>query len=152
MQEWVKLCDCIIAAEFPDFELIHAFWVFNVVTGSRTKTGHGYFDDDPELVAACATERAAVFARLATAFGVDEVALTERAVQQVFANCSASSDALWLFQRGGLEVCSIWRGPTHENEQSFECASALLGFRDFHKWCGTHIFHNAGCIGPPQAS
>jgi hypothetical protein len=78
MQEWVSLCDYIIAAEFPDFELIHAFWIFNVVTGSRTKTGHGYFDDDPELVAACATERAAAFARLATAFGVDEVALTEQ--------------------------------------------------------------------------
>ena len=77
MQEWAKLCDYIIAAEFPDFDLIHAFWVFNV-TGRRAKTGHGYFNDDPAMVAACATERAAVFNRLATAFGVDEVALTEQ--------------------------------------------------------------------------
>jgi len=77
MQEWVKLCDYIIAAEFPDFDLTHALWVFNV-TGSRAKTGHGYFDDDPAMVAACAEERAAVFNRLATAFGVNELALIEQ--------------------------------------------------------------------------
>ena len=76
MQTWTKLCDYIIAAEFLDFEFIHSFWVFNV-TGSRAKTGHGYFDDRPAMVAACPTERVACFKRLATAFGVDEHALTE---------------------------------------------------------------------------
>jgi hypothetical protein len=77
MQTWTKLCDYIIAAEFPDFDLIHSFWIFNV-TGSRAKTGHGYVDDHPAMVAACATERVACFKRLATAFGVDEHALTEQ--------------------------------------------------------------------------
>jgi hypothetical protein len=77
MQTWTKLCDYIIAAEFPDFELIHSFWIFNV-TGSRAKTGHGYVEDSPAMVAACATERVDCFRRLATAFGVDEHALTEQ--------------------------------------------------------------------------
>ena len=77
MQTWTKLCDYIIAAEFPDFDLIHSFWIFNV-TGSRAKTGHGYADDSPAMVAACATERVACFKRLATAFGVNEHALTEQ--------------------------------------------------------------------------
>jgi hypothetical protein len=77
MRQWMALCDYIIAAEFPDCDLVHAFWVFNV-RGSRAKAGHGYFHDDPTMIAACAEQRTGAFRRLATAFKVDEAGLTEQ--------------------------------------------------------------------------
>jgi len=28
MRAWLQLCRHVIAAEFPDFEVVHAFWIF----------------------------------------------------------------------------------------------------------------------------
>ena len=42
MQNWVRLAHQISQAEFPDFELLHAFWVFDVSSWKRAADGSGH--------------------------------------------------------------------------------------------------------------
>ena len=60
MRVWMKLCLAVVEAEFPEFEVIHSFWVFSAV---ELKIGKGADDEDSDWRRA--------LDRLALVFGLD---------------------------------------------------------------------------------
>ena len=62
MVNWVKLCGHVVKAEFPQFDLIHAFWVFAAL--DLNVASH----DEPD----CALDWVKSLRRLAKAFGLEE--------------------------------------------------------------------------------
>ena len=69
MRNWIDLCSMVINAEFPDFELVSAFSVFNLASQVRSGRRRGNVDEEQRAVQHRALER------LALAFSVNADAL-----------------------------------------------------------------------------
>ena len=67
MREWVRMAGVVISAEFPDFELVNAFWVFKLAKESSVPDQHRV-----------TSERMVAFRRLGQTFALDPEALARQ--------------------------------------------------------------------------
>ena len=133
-QAWLALSEAVIAAEYPDFDLIAAFLVFNLRVDRRYKKD----DADQEFHNSCIT-------RLAQVFKVPEDALTRQLYQllglakQIQAHNGimpkeALARALAILKKRGLasavekvlwrHIC--WHSTTSNNERDFALERRIM--------------------------